>query len=117
MQELCVVIESAKGREALLACAEASLPAGDCLVKVTDVVGMRRSVRTTPRDPRAALVARETPLVLRGGLTSLVSYYRVPADALDAKETHHVDGEVSHAYDVRLDVARVGRAPRKPVVA
>lgn len=112
-----VVIENEKGRNALLARAEASLPEGECLVKVVDVIGLRRSVRTTPKDERAVLVAREVPVVLRGGLTSLVSYYRVPADALDATETHYLGEAVSHTYEVLLNVARVGMRRASAVVA
>lgn len=112
-----VVIVNEKGRDALLARAEANLPEGECLVKVVDVIGLRRSVRTTPKDKRATLVAREVPMVLRGGLTSLVSYYRVPVDALEATETHYLGEAVSHTYDVMLNVARVGmrRDPRAVV--
>lgn len=112
-----VVIESEKGRQALLARAESGLPEGECLVKIVDVIGLRRSVRTTPADKRAVLVAREVPTVLRGGLTSVVSYYRVPADALDATETHYVGEAISHTYEVMLNVARVGmrRDPRAVV--
>src|SRR5438094_7130476 len=108
MTGVSLMIENDAGREALLRLAEAGLKQGECLVKIVDVVGLRRSVRTVPKDPRAELVAREVPLVLRGGLTSLVSYYRVPLDGLDATETHSVEGEVSHTYDVLLNVARVG---------
>jgi hypothetical protein len=118
MHDPCVTLESAAGRDALLARAQASLPRGECLVRITDVIGIKRAVRTVPDDPRAALVAREAPLVLRGGITTLVAYWRVPADALGAKETHYERGHPTHAYDVRLSVATVGTAPiRAPVVA
>lgn len=112
-----LVIENEKGRQALLARAESYLPEGECLVRVVDIVGLRRSVRTVPTDKRAQLVAREVPVVLRGGLTTLVSYHRVPVDALEAKETHYVGEGESHSYDVLLNVARVGtRAPRQKAV-
>ena len=113
-----IVIENEKGRDALLARAEASLPEGECLIKIVDVVGLRRSVRTAPKDARAVLVAREVPVVLRGGLTSIVSYWRAPVDGLDATETHYVGEAVSHTYEVMLNVARVGmRRDRRAVVA
>ena len=112
-----LLVESEKGRDALLARAEAGLSQGECLVKVTDVIGVRRSVRTVPKDPRVVLVAREVPVVLRGGLTSLISYYRAPTDALDATESHYVGEALSHTYDVLLSVARVGRKPERTVVA
>ena len=108
MTGVSLVIENDAGREALLRLAEAGLREGECLVKIVDVVGVRRAVRTTPSSPGAELVAREVPQVLRGGLTSLVSYYRVPTSSLDATETHSVDGDVSHTYEVLLNVARVG---------
>jgi hypothetical protein len=108
LASVTVRIETAAGRDAFLARAESSLARGECLVRIVDVVGLRRSVRTTPRDPRAELVAREVPVVLRGGLTSVVSYHRVPIDALGATETHYAGDQVSHTYDVLLQVARVG---------
>lgn len=106
--EPLLVIQNEAGRHALLARAEAHLPEGECLVKVVDVIGLRRSVRTTPTDPRATLVAKEAPIILRGGLTSVISYYRVPTDGLDATETHYVGETVSHSYEVLLNVARIG---------
>ena len=111
-----LVIESEKGRQALLDRAETGLAQDECLVRVVDVIGLRRTVRTTPTDPRAVLVARELPLVLRGGLTSLVSYYRVPTDGLDATEAHTLNGEHSHAYEVILHVARLGKKAAVPPV-
>jgi hypothetical protein len=106
---ILLVVENAAARAAMMARAEA-LPEGQCLVKVVDVVGLRRSVRTVPKDAsRVRLVARETPVVLRGGLTSLISYHVAPLDALDAIETHLVEGEESHRYDVQLSIATVGR--------
>lgn len=108
MTGVCLILESDAGREALLRAAEAGLREGECLVKIVDIIGLRRSVRTAPKDTRAELVARERPLVLRGGLTSLVSYYKVPNEALEATETHWMGAEVSHTYDVMMNVARVG---------
>jgi hypothetical protein len=108
MTGVCLILESDAGREALLRAAEAGLREGECLVKIVDIIGLRRSVRTTPKDKRAELVARELPLVLRGGLTSLVSYYKVPTQALDATETHGLNGEITHTYEVMLNIARVG---------
>jgi len=116
-----LLIENEKGRDALLARAESALRQGECLVKIVDVVGLRRSVRTAPASPRAVLAASEVPVVLRGGLTSLVSYWIVPADELGAREAHTLHGKETHAYDVTLSVARMGTRPlaekREPVVA
>lgn len=104
-----LVIESEAGKVAFLAWAEKHLREGEAIVEARGVVGRRRAFRTVPLHERAELVAIQPPLVLRGGVTSLVSYYRVPADALDAQEMHYEDGELSHAYDIRLKVATLGR--------
>lgn len=100
-----LVIESEAGRLALLARAEKSLRAGEVLVQVKDLVGRRRSFETRPASPQAELVATEPARVLRGGLTQLVSYWRVPANQLDAVESHFEEGAFSHSYDVKLRVA------------
>lgn len=106
-----------QGRANLLARAERSLPAGDVIVQVKDLVGRRRSCTTTPSSSRAELVAREMPLVLRGGLTVLVSYYRVPAGELGAVEAHQEGGQPSHEYQVKLRVACRGRSPQRVLAA
>jgi hypothetical protein len=104
-----LVIENASGRESFLSWAEKHLPEGDAIVEVRGLVGRRRAFRTVPTDPRAELVAMEAPLVMRGSLTALVHYYRVPVDGLDAEERHYEDGEFSHKYEVPLKVARLGK--------
>ena len=104
-----LVIESQAGRAAFLAWAEKHLPEGQAIVEVRGLVGRRRAFRTVPKDPRAELVAMEAPLVMRGSLTALVHYYRVPTDGLDAEERHYEDGEFSHKYEVPLKVARLGK--------
>lgn len=110
-----LVIENAAGKAAFLAWAEKHLPEGEAIVEVRSLVGRRRAFRTVPKDPRAELVASEPALVMRGGLTALVSYHRVPVDGLDAEERHYEDGELSHTYDVVLKVARLGK--KKAAVA
>lgn len=112
-----LLITNDKGRVHLLARAEKNLPTGEVVVQVKDLVGRRRSFRTVPASPRAELVATEPPLVLRGGLTSLVSYYRVPADELAGIEEHFEDGVFSHRYEVQLRVACRGRSQRVPLPA
>ena len=112
-----LLITSDVGRVNLLARAERSLPAGDVIVQVKDLVGRRRAFRTVPKSPRAELIASEPALVLRGGLTSLVSYYRVPASELDAVEEHSENGVVTHTYDVKLRVACRGSRPSAPIAA
>lgn len=107
VRELTLLIESDAGRVGLFARAEKCLPDGEVLVQVRDLVGERRSFRTVPLHADARLVAREPPVVLRGGLTSLVSYYRVPLERLQAREEHFEGGRFSHAYDVTLRI--VGR--------
>lgn len=104
-----LVIESPEGREAFLAWAEKHLPEGQAIVEVRGLIGRRRAFRTVPADPRAELVAMETPMVMRGSLTALVHYYRVPVDGLDAEERHYEDGAFSHKYEVPLKVARLGK--------
>ena len=115
--EPTLVVENDRGRVALFARAERSLPPGEVLVQVKDLGGERRAFRTVPLDPRARLVAEEPALVLRGGLTSLVRYYRVPSDGLAAREEHYEHGALSHSYDVTLRVVGRGRVPDKAVVA
>lgn len=110
-----LLIESEEGRLALLTRAEKSLRPGEVLVQVKDLVGRRRAFETRPSHPQAELVAREPARILRGGLTQLVSYWRVPEDGLDAVESHFENGEFSHSYDVKLRVA--ARAARSPIAA
>ncbi|HUR68221.1 MAG TPA: hypothetical protein VM370_03175 [Candidatus Thermoplasmatota archaeon] len=117
MTRATLLITNDQGRANLLARAERSLPAGEVIVQVKDLVGRRRACRTTPSSPRAELVANEPALVLRGGLTVLVSYYRVPADELGAVETHHEEGRLSHTYDVTLRIACRGNAAAKRSIA
>lgn len=105
MTRTTLLITNDTGRVNLLARAERCLPAGEVIVQVKDLIGRRRSFRTLPKSPRAELVAQEPALVLRGGLTSLVSYYRVPADELDAVEEHSEDGVRTHSYDIKLRIA------------
>ena len=104
-----LVIESQAGRDSFLAWAEKHLPEGEALVEVRGLVGRRRAFRTVPKDKRAELVAMEAPMVMRGSLTALVHYYRVPVDGLDGEERHYEDGEFSHKYEVPLKVARLGK--------
>lgn len=111
-EEATILICNDKGRVGLLARAQASLPYGWALAQVRDLVGRRRSFRTVPRSPRAELVAREAPAVLRGGLTALVSYYRVPADELDAIEEHYEEDLWTHTYEVKLRIACRGMSHR-----
>lgn len=112
MNPATLLITSDKGRVNLLARAEHALPEGWALVQVKDLVGRRRAFRTTPTSPLAELVAREPPLVLRGGLTSLVSYYRVPEGELGAVEDHFENDVLSHSYQVTLRVACRARRAR-----
>ena len=117
MNRATLLIVSDKGRAHLLARAERCLPAGDVVVQVKDLVGRRRAFRTTPTSTRAELVASEPPLLLRGGLTSLVSYYRVPANELGAIERHYENDALSHSYDITLRVCCRGTARRVPLPA
>ena len=115
MTRTTLLITNDRGRVHLLARAERSLPAGEVIVQVKDLVGRRRAFRTIPTSKDAELVAQEPPLVLRGGLTSLVSYYRVPANELTATEEHYENGVLSHTYHIELRVAC--RGERLPLPA
>lgn len=109
-----LLITNDRGRAHLLARAERSLPPDEVIVQVKDIVGRRRSFRTLPSSPRAQLVASEPALVLRGGITALVSYYRVPADELDGIEEHGENGKVTHTYPIRLRIACRGAREARP---
>lgn len=111
MTSLCLIIESDAGRSSFLDRIAAELGEDMCLVRIADVIGMRREMKTTPKDSAAILVAKETPLILRGGLTSLVFYYVIPRDSLEAVEVHSVGGQQTHQYPVVLHIARWGRKP------
>ena len=106
--DMRVIIENENGRDAFLDFAQRHLPKDEAIVKLRDLVGLRRSFRTRLVDTSAVLVATEPPLVLRGSLTALVSYYRVKADKIEARETHYDGESVSHAYDVLAPIARLG---------
>lgn len=108
-----LLVENDKGRVALLAYAEKHLPTGEALVAVKDLHARRRGFETRPASPAARLVAREPVTLLRGGLSSVVSYWRVPADQLDGVETHFERGEETHRYEVKLRAACLGQ--RRPV--
>lgn len=97
-----LVLESEEGRLAFLERARRDLAAGECIVEIKDVASSRRSFETRPSDPRARLVAKAVPRLVRGRLLVEASYYVVPADALDARETHFENGEYSHHYDILL---------------
>lgn len=114
MTRATLLITNDRGRVHLLARAERSLPQGEVIVQVKDLIGQRRAFRTVPTSPRAELVAQEAPLVLRGGLTSIVSYYRVPADELAGTEEHYEQGVLSHKYDVKLRIACRGERVQLP---
>ena len=75
--KLVLLLESDEGRERFLARASDGLAEGERIVRATELVGERKLVLTLPMDAAAELVARETPMVLPGGFTALVSYYRV----------------------------------------
>jgi hypothetical protein len=115
--EPTLLVTSEKGRAGLIRWAQRALREGEALVCVKDLVGVRRAMRTQPADPSARLVATEAPTLLRGGLTSLVSYYVAPIGSLDAVETHYEEGEETHRYEVILRVACVGRGERREVHA
>lgn len=105
-----VLVCNNAGRLHFLARASRSLPAGEVLVQIRDLVGHKRTFRTRPLSTRAVLVASEAPLVLRGSLTALISYYRVPAAELGAVEIHTERGRPARSESARLRVVCRGRA-------
>lgn len=107
------VIEDERARQGFLAWAGRKLAPGLAIVQVKDVHGRRRAFRTVPASPRAQLVALETPLLLRGGLTQVTRYYCVPSEELDAHEVHYERDRETHRYDVRLQVSCRGAAPER----
>lgn len=95
--KLVLLLENEKGRDAFLSMAADALPVGERIVKVSELRGEDTLVLMLPCDASAELVARETPMIVPGGFTALVSYYRVRDDA---------------AVEVRL---RGGREERREV--
>lgn len=79
--KLVLLLQTEAARDRFLAMAADALPAGERIVRATERVGEHTMTVTLPRDATAELVAREPPLVLPGGFTALVSYYRVRDDA------------------------------------
>ena len=75
--KLVLLLETDVAVERFLAMASDALPAGERIVRATEIVGESKLIVTLPRDAGAELVAREAPMVLPGGLTALASYYRV----------------------------------------
>lgn len=114
--DLVLLLENDDGRAAFLDFVRRALPEGECLVEVKDLHASRRFFTTRPRAASAKLVARCIPRLLRGSLLSVVSYYRMPKDVLDAVETHHENGRFTHSYEVRLAPVVEGRAkaPSRP---
>ncbi len=108
-----VRVETATDRERFLdACADV-LDADEAVVRVVDLVGASSLVLTVPTSPRAEVLACETPRVLPGGYTSLVSYVRVPLGDLDA--IVHVIGSGEHrSRTSTLAPERVGRGVPAP---
>lgn len=75
--KLVMMLQTHDARERFLAHASECLPAGERLVRVVELRSERSAVLTLPRDAGAQLVAREPPMLCPGGVTALVSYYRV----------------------------------------
>lgn len=96
--KLVVILQTHDARERFLAHASECLPSGEWLVRVVELRSHRTAVLTLPRDASASLVAREPPLVCPGGVTELVSYYRVhDARAVEVRVAPsgvHVEREV-----------------------
>lgn len=105
-----LIVETAKGRETLLASAEKSLPEGQAIVKITDTLSLESSTLTVPLDANAEVIAREPPKLLPGGVTALISYVRIPSTNLKATEYRMEKTAIVSSREVALRPERIGKA-------
>lgn len=104
-----LIVENSQGRERLYAAAEEGLGENEAIVKITDTISLESSTLTVPMSPIAEVVAREAPKLLPGGVTALISYVKLPADALKATEYRMEGTEVVASREVSLQPERIGR--------
>lgn len=107
-----LIVENSQGRERLYQAAEQALAENEAIVKITDTISLEHSTLTVPVSQSAEVVAREAPKLLPGGVTALISYVKLPADALQATEYRMEGTEVVASREVTLQAERVGRADR-----
>lgn len=106
-----LIVETTKGREMLLSTAEKTLAEGEAIVKITDTISLESSTLTVPVDPNAEVLAREPPKLLPGGVTALISYCRVPANALKAIEYRMEKTQVVSTREITMRAERTGKRP------
>ena len=108
-----LIVENSQGRERLFAAAEEGLGEDEAIVKITDTISLEHSTLTVPLSHNAEVVAREAPKLLPGGVTALISYVKLPADALKATEYRMEGTEIVAAREINLQPERVGRGKPK----
>ncbi|MHB8605306.1 MAG: hypothetical protein ACYDCK_08610 [Thermoplasmatota archaeon] len=106
-----LIVETNQGRERLLSAAEKTLGAGEAIVKLTDTISLESSTLTVPLAPDAEVIAREPPKLLPGGVTALISYVKLPSDALRATEFRMQKTEVVSQREIALKPELVGTKP------
>lgn len=104
-----LIVENSQGRERLFRAAEESLGENEAIVKITDTISLESSTLTVPLSHNAEVVAREAPKLLPGGVTALISYVKVPADALKATEYRMEGTEIIGSREVSLQAERIGK--------
>ena len=105
-----LIVENSQGRERLFRAAEDALQENEAIVKITDTISLESSTLTVPLSHIAEVVAREAPKLLPGGVTALISYVKVPADALKATEYRMEGTEIIGHREVTLQPERIGKA-------
>ena len=108
-----LIVENSQGRERLFAAAEEGLGENEAIVKITDTISLEHSTLTVPLSHNAEVVAREAPKLLPGGVTALISYVKLPADALTATEYRMEGTEIVAAREINLQAERIGRGKGK----
>jgi hypothetical protein len=104
-----LIVENSQGRERLFRAAEESLGENEAIVKITDTISLESSTLTVPLSHNAEVIAREAPKLLPGGVTALISYVKVPADALKATEYRMEGTEIIGSREVNLQAERIGK--------
>lgn len=106
-----LIVENSEGRERLFKAAEEALAENEAIVKITDTISLEHSTLTVPLSPDAEVMARESPKLLPGGVTALISYVKVPAECLQATEYRMEGTEVVATREINLQPERFGRRP------
>jgi len=105
-----LIVENPEGRERLFRAAEESLAQNEAIVKITDTISLERSTLTVPHAAEAEVLAREAPKLVPGGVTALISYVKIRADALTATEYVMEGTKVVETREIELEALRIGKA-------